>query len=280
MYAFVHVEKTGGTTMLSILRRSFGSRHCDIRLPLARRKKLAPDQRSVITAADLTRVSKIYRNIAGISGHSVKAYSDLEQACPDIRYMTILRDPVARFRSHFLNRGLAHTRKDFEAWISSSWTHNWQTKMIAGEANANKAIDLLASRFGFVGFTEKFDESLVLLGDWFGPGSYRPVYRAKNRLQEKRRPRDIAREQYDMSYLDSPATIERIRAANADDERLVEFARREIYAAQVARHQGDLAAEVAELRSLNGQTARLREPVWGTVLRNFVYKPLSHCRAV
>jgi hypothetical protein len=38
MYAFVHIEKTAGSCLNTILRRSFGMRHCDIRLPLAKRR--------------------------------------------------------------------------------------------------------------------------------------------------------------------------------------------------------------------------------------------------
>jgi hypothetical protein len=278
MYAFVHVEKTGGTTMLSILRRSFGLRHCDLRMPLAKRSKRRPDERTPASASELRRVKRLYRNLLGISGHAVKAYSDLELAAPDIRYVTILRDPVARYRSHFLNRGLNHSREDFEAWVSSDWTHNWQTKMIAGEANAQKAIDLVASRFGFVGITERFDESLVLLGEWFGDESFDPVYRPKNRLAEKRRPRDIARERYDMSYLDSVETSERLLELNAEDVRLFDFCTRVVYADQVVRYPGDLEGAVTRLQARNREATRLKEPMASALLRNYVYKPLIHCR--
>jgi len=114
MYAFVHIDKTGGTTLTSILRRSFGTRHCDIRLPLAKRRLDGPNHRSSVEAADLIRVSSIYRDLRGISGHNVKAYSDLQAARSDIRFITILRDPVARFRSQFLNRSRNHSTDGFQ----------------------------------------------------------------------------------------------------------------------------------------------------------------------
>lgn len=38
MYAFVHIEKTAGSTLNTIFRRSLGTRHCDIRLRLAKRR--------------------------------------------------------------------------------------------------------------------------------------------------------------------------------------------------------------------------------------------------
>src|SRR5690349_13537209 len=113
MYAFVHIDKTGGTTLTSIFRRSFGTRHCDIRLPLVKRRHDGRNHRASVEAADLVRVTRIYRNLRGISGHNVKAYSDLQSAVPELRYITVLRDPVARFRSHFLNRARNHTLEGF-----------------------------------------------------------------------------------------------------------------------------------------------------------------------
>ncbi len=136
MYAFVHIEKTAGTTLNAILRRSFGIRHCDIRLPLFKRRYDRYDHRAFVEAADLRRVRRLYRSLRGISGHNVKPYADLHAECPEIQFITMLRDPVARFHSHFLNRAPGCTREAFNEWMSAKWVHNWQTKMIAGESNA------------------------------------------------------------------------------------------------------------------------------------------------
>src|SRR5262245_10683468 len=168
MYAFVHIDKTGGTTLTSILRRSFGIRHCDIRLPLAKRRLDGSNHRCCIEAADLVRVERIYRNLRGISGHNVKAYSNLQSVRRNLRFFKIFRDPEDRFRSHFLNRATCHSVAGFEQWVDDEMMHDWQTKMIAGEANAQKAIDLLKTRFDFVWLTERYDEGLVMLNQWLG----------------------------------------------------------------------------------------------------------------
>src|SRR5215468_545457 len=76
MYAFVHIEKTGGSTLNTIFRRSFGARHCDVRLPLAKRPNDRHDDRVCVQAEDLRRVRRLYRNLRGISGHNVKPYAD------------------------------------------------------------------------------------------------------------------------------------------------------------------------------------------------------------
>jgi hypothetical protein len=280
MYAFVHIEKTAGSTLLSILRRSFGTRHCDIRLPLAKRPFDDRDHKAVVEAEDLRRVRRLYRNMRGISGHNVKPYADLHLACPEIQFITILRDPAARFRSHYLNRSPGHAQADFDQWISQEWLHNWQTKMIAGEPNAERAIELLETRFGFVGFTERFDESLVLLAEWMNEPCFQAEYRSVNRLSDKRRPQDIVRKRSDMSYLDSAESRERIRAANVEDQKVYDYALTKIYPRQVAAYRGDLAAATQQLKDRNDRVTRLAEPRWGAFMRNYIYKPLIHCKAM
>jgi hypothetical protein len=280
MYAFVHIEKTAGSTLLSILRRSFGTRHCDIRLPLAKRAFDDRDHKAVVDAEDLRRVRRLYRKMRGISGHNVKPYADLHLACPEIKFITILRDPAARFRSHYLNRSPRHTQADFDDWISQEWLHNWQTKMIAGEASGEKAIDLLESRFGFVGLTERFDESLVLLTDWFQEPGFDAEYVPVNRLSDKSRPQDLARKRTDMSYLESEESRARIRAVNVEDQKVYDYVLAKIYPQQVAAYQGDLATATRQFRERNERVVTLVEPRWGAFMRNYIYKPLIHCKAM
>ncbi len=277
MYAFVHIEKTGGTTLHSILRCSFGTRHCDIRLPLWKRGKDREDNRTCVAAADLRRVRRLYRHLRGISGHNVKAYSDLHSVCPEIRYFTLIRDPGKRFLSHFLNRGLHHSEADFQRWIAMRWLHNWQTKMIAGEPCAEKAIELISTRFGFVGLTERFNESLLLLGSWLQEPSYYPYHKRRNQLSEKRRPRDFVREKIDMGYLDSPSVQAQIAAVNSEDQKVHDFVTSTIYPRQVANYAGNLAIDVRNFQMQNECPRTIKEAVGSRFVRNYVYKPLLHC---
>jgi hypothetical protein len=276
MYAFVHIDKTGGTTLASILRRSFGIRHCDIRVPMAKRRGDYPDHRAVIEAADLRRIKRLYRSLRGIAGHNVRAYSDLEAACPSIRYFTILREPISRFHSHYLSRG-GHSRQEFDRWMSAPWVRNWQTKMIAGEPNAQRAIDLLATRFGFVGLTERFDESLVMLGRWLQEPAFRPEYRRLNQLSENRP--DIARNKTDLGYMESADVHARIQEANLEDQKVYDFVKSNLYPRQLAIHGDNLKTALRELLQRNLSGSQLSESAWSRLMRNCVYKPLIHCRA-
>ncbi len=277
MYAFVHIEKTAGTTLNAILRRSFGTRHCDIRLPLVKRRSDRHDHRAFVEAADLDRVRRLYRNLRGIAGHNVKPYSNLRAKYPEIEFFTFLRNPASRFRSHFLNRAPGHTQEAFDHWIAADWVHNWQTKMIAGEPNAQKAIDLIGERFGFVGLTEQFDESLLLMRHWMGEPELPVEYRSLNCIGEKRRARDAARSKSDMSYLDSEDVRTRIQQVNAEDQKVYDFVVSQIYPRQIAAFGEDLQVELYELKVKNLFASGLEEPFTGSFMRNFIYKPLLHC---
>jgi hypothetical protein len=274
MYAFMHIEKTAGSTMTTILRRSFGTRHCDIRLPMAKRLQRNGDQKPCVDAADLARARRLYPNLSGIAGHSVKPYEELGEMSPEIRFFTFLRDPAKRFMSHFLNRARVYTRDAFDAWVSSPWTQNWQTKVIAGAPDASKAIEIICQRIGFVGVTERFDESLVMLGQWLAEPGFRGEYRRVNQLKEKRRPRDIERERTDTSYLKTEYAQRRIADANAEDQKVYDFVMTNLYPRQIAAYQGDLQADVTKLQEHNRESGRLFEPLWPAFYRNCVYKPL------
>ena len=282
MYAFVHIERTGGSTVISILRRSFGTGHCDIRLPLARRSNDRPqhqlDHRVPVDAEVLRRVRRVYPNLKGIAGHNVKPYGDLCVSNPEIRFFTFLRDPAARLRSHFLNARLAdHGPQEFDRWITATWVHNWQTKMIAGEPNAQKAIELLCTCVEFVGLTEQFDESVLLLGQWLQEPRFRPTYRRINQLRDKHPLHEVARLQRDTRYLDSDPARTRIQEALCEDQKVYDFVATTIFPRQLAAYQGKLESNLRWLRQRNRCASRLAEPLWSSVVRNYVYKPLLHC---
>jgi hypothetical protein len=285
MYAFVHIERTAGSTVNLILRRSFGTGHCDIRLPLASRGGDRPkhqlDRRVLVDAEVLRRVKRVYRHLKGIAGHNVKPYGDLGLSSPEIRFFTFLRDPAARLRSHFLNALIAdHGPRGFERWMAETWVHNWQTKMIAGEPNAQKAIELLCTRIEFVGLTERFDASVVMLGQWLQEPEFRPEYRRINQLTDKRPPHEVMRLQRDTRYLDADPARARIQEAIAEDQKVYDFVVATIFPRQLASYQGNLQSDLHDLQERNRDPGRLSEPMRSKVMRNYVYKPLLHCRVL
>ena len=99
------------------------------------------------------RVQRLYPHLDCIACHCVKPYDDLGAPGSHIRFFTFLRDPAARYISHYLDRARVYDRDAFDKWVASSWTQNWQAKKIAGVPDADRAIEIMQQRIGFVGLT-------------------------------------------------------------------------------------------------------------------------------
>lgn len=120
-----------------------------------------------------------------------------------IHHITMLRDPVKRFISHYRSEiNENNSLKDFKAWVQSVENgkndhhgHNWvefnhQTAMLSGyQSDITTKKDLKTAKdnlknFTFVGLTEEFDESAALVSKIFSmPYTYRaPLtkYKAKH----------------------------------------------------------------------------------------------------
>jgi Galactose-3-O-sulfotransferase len=235
MLVFVHINKTAGTTVRYILRSSYGARHCDVE-PWEGTWSDRP-----FSTPDLLRVRRIYPRLVSIAGHRITGHEDLQAPGIDFRYFTFLRDPVSMCASRFQYQ-IGHRKKKhlvFEKWIQSDWVRNAQTKRIAGTANAGDAISMIDRREMFVGLTELFDESLVLLKAVRAPDldiRYARVNVAKSST--------VAKE-----LLSNAATREMIVEANRADLELYDYVRRDLYPAFRREYGASLDDAVAEYRS-------------------------------
>jgi hypothetical protein len=157
MLVFIHINKTAGSTLRSILRSSYGSRHCDVE-PWHGAWTDPP-----FSAEDLRRVRSIYPRLASIAGHRISGAVDLQAA--GLRYLTVVREPLKLCASRFQYRLDHRDRHDlsFEEWIEKDWARNAQTQRIGGTTDAADAIGVIERKDVFVGLTERFDESMVLL---------------------------------------------------------------------------------------------------------------------
>ena len=257
MIAFVHIEKTAGTTINRTLRRSFGLSHCDVE----------PWRQSddFFSAEDYRRLRKIYPALKSIAGHTVKPYGDLGTVCPNIRYYTFLRDPVGRCISHFQNNILLGWDVSLEQWLEYEAHRNFQTRKLAGCDDADRAIELLHEKKCFVGLVERFDESMVLLKQHLGIKGLDIRYRSKNIAG----PSDMR-----TRLLESPAHRAMLEEANRADIALYEHAASAIYPQQVTRYGPALGADVAAFQgsSTPGSLGRIPEML-NFAYRQIVYKP-------
>ena len=174
MLAFVHIEKAAGTTLIHLLRRNYFLRYMDVR-------PLTKSGDGFLTARDLAIYRHINPFVSCIGGHAIRPCSNLHDAIPDIRYITLLRDPVERYLSQYrywvekLNKEISFVR-----FLDHRPAWNFQVKKIAGAEKLGYAKKLLGERFLMVGTVERFDEFLVLLRSKLHPFKFDSMYQKKN----------------------------------------------------------------------------------------------------
>jgi len=172
LLSFIHVAKTGGQTIETMLESTYGFRHAsaiewqprpagnpwdvDYVVP-----KYSPD--------DFRRLKKLCPFMKSVGGHSIALWSNLHEVQPT-RYFSIVREPLKRGASHFQY----HVRHDephleWDRWVDWEVHHNHQVKMFSRGGDTQEAIEAIQRNEVFVGLTEAFDESLVIFKNMFRP---------------------------------------------------------------------------------------------------------------
>lgn len=265
LLAFAHIQKTAGVTLNWILRRSFGLRHCEVEPWHSRPPGGFYDW--VYSAEDHRRVQRLLPRLESIAGHNVKPFSDLHEARPDVRYLVFLRDPARRTASHYQyavqRMGYGGSVEDH---LAAEYRRDLQTRHIAGSADVDRAIELLRERCFFVGLTERFDESLVLLRQ----RAARPGLDIRHRRENLAPDNTIARE-----VLADSRTRALIDEANRADAQLYAWVRDELWPEQVREFGPGLEREVQALRQATDiRRTNLRALASGAAKR-LVLQPLA-----
>lgn len=172
--AFIHIEKAAGETFTHILENNYIYRHCRV-------APLKNEHRGVFTADAMKTVIRINPFVEAISGHSIRPFSDLENIVPRVRYVTLMRDPVKRYISHYQYWAQARNYNiSFEKFLTLESLRNFQTKKIAGHPDINKAKSILKERLFLVGVIEEFDGFLKVLKAKLAPKDFDCRYTRKN----------------------------------------------------------------------------------------------------
>lgn len=238
LIVFVHINKTGGSTLRYLLRSTFGTHHCDVE-PWHASWSDPP-----FSTEDLHRVRRLYPRLESIAGHRVTGYVDLQEAGTHFQYVTVIRDPIKACASRFQYNIDYRKKKDlvFEEWIQKDWVQNYQTKRIAGVADLQAAIEVIGKRNMFIGLTDRFDESMVLFKGLRAPNldiSYRRVNVASDNTLTQR-------------LLSDERTRAMIVAANQVDLELYEFVRKHWYPRFQTEYGRSLEADVASFQEQRG----------------------------
>lgn len=219
MIAYIHMPKTAGMTMIQVLRQTFGSRHCDVRVAAARESNYF----GTFGPAELQTARRLYPRLLSMAGHTIRPHAGLEEVCGEIWYYTFLRNPVERCASQYQHAiRVGYPSTSFEKFIAQPAFRNWQTRQIAGVEDADRAIDVLQEKLRFVGLFERFDESLQLLGQAC-PHSLRLAYTRQNISPDT---------SIKQRLLADPRMRELLEQAHAEDWKLYRYVRDVLFPAQ------------------------------------------------
>jgi hypothetical protein len=263
MLAFIHISKTGGNTVSRILRSNYGVDHCQVE-PWHARWKGPP-----FSAEDLQRVRRIYPNLKSIAGHRVFGYVDLPENGAELRYFTLMRDPLKRCASRYqFDVQTRRHRMDiaFEEWIQRDWPRNVATKMIAGEVDVDKAIRIIKDKDIFVGFTERFDESMMLLKRLMANDldiSYKRVNTARDNTIKDR-------------LLSTESTRQMLIDAQKADLELYDYVERELYPTYQRKYGPSLEKDVAEFQQTQSKDYNNMKLTSFRMKQVMLYKPLLY----
>jgi Galactose-3-O-sulfotransferase len=182
---FLHIGKTAGSTMRQVLRRQFSpSQVMVVRSPVRNPRRLRRED-TLEHFATLPEPERLRPRL--ILGHTIFGLHELvPRPCT---YITLLRDPIALVVSqyHYVRRTPGHWLYDtaqsmsLEQYIRSGVSlemDNSQTRALSGDVSTEyghctpemlaTATRHIEGHFRLVGMTERFDETLVLLGSAFG----------------------------------------------------------------------------------------------------------------
>jgi hypothetical protein len=274
MLAFIHMRKAGGKTINRVLRREYGLRHCDVE---------PWDRSRVFMSADLQRLKRLYPRLVSISGHSVRPHSDLEQVEPGIRYFTMLRHPHERCAAVYnFQVVLKGTEESFEESIRAPRYQNRQTFYLSGTQDADAAIEIVRRKLFFVGLSERYDESMLLLQKLSGDDRLRtdyPRYEVGGRGRLARlllgdpRYKSFPDDRIAKQILSDPKRRRLLEEANRGDLKLFEFVRSEIFPQQIRTYGASFGADLDEFRKLPERRIFSANWLLNRAKRNLAYKP-------
>lgn len=238
---FLHIPKTAGTTLNRIIEWQYNPLSIFTMDPY--RIRATPERLKQLPEARRRRL----RMVRGHFYYGIHEY--LPQGAT---YITMLREPVARFLSayyflqrrplHPMHRKVKSERIGVEDFIRlTPQRQNLQCSLIAGiksngkceESTLEIAKENLVKSFSIVGLSERFEESLMLIAktfDW-----QIPFY--ENRKVSKTRPKI------------EPSAVEMIKEHNRLDLELYEFGKG-LFESSLAKKKSEVTGGLAELRTV------------------------------
>lgn len=256
---FIHISKTAGTTMQSIMDRQYHVRR------IMRVHRVPADE----LPGRLKHMSPQIALVAG--GHLHFAYSSYFPR--PFRAFTILREPVKRAISLYDYVAREKRHRMHEAFLAGKISMEFiaraqgsgQARLIAGYGTEDavdddvllaRAKDTLEHKITVFGLTECFDETLLLFTRVLGWTTCGYARKNVTRRRPNQQPAD-------------PAKIALIREHSAVDIALYEFAR-DLFEKRIAAEPPEFVDQLAALRRSNEAARRFQvaRAGWGLICRS------------
>jgi hypothetical protein len=257
--------RTAGTTLHHIFRNNYGLNHVEV-------------SKDNFTPVDLKRLLRFNRRIRSFGGHYLRSTQGLEAVCPDLVYITWLRNPADRFISHYNHgRNRGHHTMTIEERLGMLSEGNYQTKFLLGaqkskdrefiptQEDLEKAKKVLIEDYRFVGIAEHFDESLVLMKEILKIQDLDIHYEKMHVTKKKHIQKDKI----------SPDLYAEIKGKNQVDFELYRFAKERFYERQKKSFPGDLTQAVRDFNQINENYSFKKSALFKYRAGKYlVYKPL------
>jgi len=236
LVGFPHISKTGGTTILTILRSTFGTSHCDV--------ESWRNKRENATAQDLKRLLKVYPHLESISGHAFRPHEGYETVRP-ISYFAMFREPITRCISEFQHQIEMRGRDwSFEHYIKRVGFNN-QTRFLCGSADHEAAIKIIEEKFNKLVFQGRLNCSYAI-----------KKAAKKNSIRNE--------------ILADEAKIALIKECNAEDFKLYQYVKEVKYPEHKKAYGHSLENDLSNFAPLGFNQTNIR---LNRLYRNAVYKP-------
>jgi hypothetical protein len=221
--------------------------------------------KGLFTARDLRFTKRINPFVSTIGGHSVVPFNGLEHSQPDIRYITLLRDPVCRYVSQYQHwiekKKIELTPEEFMA-KEEFW--NLQTRKIAGSVDLELAKSILQDRFAAVGVVERFNEFLLLLQRSSGLEKFDIRYRVLNTAASKKKTQCLLERHTDEVVL-----------RNEVDAELYRFVQDYLLPEQIARYGDEFGTDLQVFAEHNAAGPKMMRRYLDYLMRKLYVEPVT-----
>ncbi|MCP4407280.1 MAG: hypothetical protein GY807_05860, partial [Gammaproteobacteria bacterium] len=178
------------------------------------------------------------------------------------------REPIARTLSDYqYQTRVMGVKQPFEQWISQEQHRNFQTSRLAQDGTFETARQTLEQHFTFVGITEKFNESLVMMKDKLSSIDLFIPYYKKNVASDRSIQNEIVQDK---------RLMESAKNANQVDIELYDYVCKELYERQRREYGITLARDTEYFTDSLPHSFTKRRYNSYVAKRNMVYKPILY----